>query len=142
MSSSSNGRRYHNLNGGDLRGRCALEEEENERQRLERERTFDVGLIGSSGIIAPGAGMIKLVSHLEEFEGNGESTEVVQQSKDIDLNMLILEVVEEWSKRASGWYSVDEGVEQGLLSQDSDPFNLLPIIEAVSREITKKVLRG
>lgn len=138
---SLNGKRYHNLNGGELCGRRDLEEKEKERQRLERERAFDAGLFGPGGIIAPSAGMIELVSHLEEFKGNEEHTEVVQQSIDIDLNMSIMEGVEEGSVRAPKGYGVDGGVEQRLLSQDSDPFNLFPIIEAISRKGRKGLER-
>ncbi|KAB2626693.1 hypothetical protein D8674_020311 [Pyrus ussuriensis x Pyrus communis] len=100
-----------------------------------------IGLFGPGGIIAPSAGMIELVSHLEEFKGNEEHTEVVQQSIDIDLNMSIMEGVEEGSVRAPKGYGVDGGVEQRLLSQDSDPFNLLPIIEAISRKGRKGLER-
>lgn len=109
---------------------------------MEREKAFNAGLIGPGGIIAPSEGMIELVSHPEELEGSGHNTDEVQQSRDIDLNMPILEVVEEGSVRLPEEYDGGGGVEQGLLSQDLDPVNLLLIIEAVSRERTKRAREG
>lgn len=114
MSSSSNGKR-HTWNGGNSRGSRAKDEEENEKKMLERERAFDAGLIGPGGVIAPGAGMIELASHPEEFEDNGGNIEVVQQGRNIDLNMPILEVGEDESARICGGSAIGEGVEQGYL---------------------------
>lgn len=83
----STGRRHEYSNVEDLRARRAMEAAEKERQRMERERAFDAGLIRLESFIAPGARSIELVSHPEEIKGNGESNKVVQPSRDIDLNM-------------------------------------------------------
>ncbi|RXI02305.1 hypothetical protein DVH24_026835 [Malus domestica] len=104
-----------------------------------KKRKRNKGLIGPSGVIAPGVEIIELVSHPEEFEGNGEIIEVVQQERDIDLNIPILEVGKEEFARVLRGPGAGGGVEQGSLSQDSDPFNPLPIIEAVSRGRLKRI---
>ncbi|CAN6723825.1 unnamed protein product [Malus baccata var. baccata] len=91
-----------------------------------KKRKRNKGLIGPGGVIAPGVEIIELVSHPEEFEGNGEIIEVVQQERDIDLNIPILEVGKEEFARVLGGPGAGGGVEQGSLSQDSDPFNHLP----------------
>ncbi|CAN6581160.1 unnamed protein product [Malus baccata var. baccata] len=104
-----------------------------------KKRKRNKGLIGPGGVIAPGVEIIELVSHPEEFEGNGEIIEVVQQERDIDLNIPILEVRKEEFARVLGGPGAGGGVEQRSLSQDSDPFNHLPIIEAVSRGRLKRI---
>ncbi|KAM1398236.1 hypothetical protein ACFX2I_015707 [Malus domestica] len=134
---SSNGGHY-NVSGGDVGGSRAQEEEVKESQRVERERAFDAGLIGPSGVIAPAAGLIELVSHPDELEGNGESFEVIPQVRNIDLNMPLVEGITEKVERIHGESDVGGGGEQRSLSQDSDPFNLLPIIEVVSTERLKR----
>ncbi|KAB2628840.1 hypothetical protein D8674_033635 [Pyrus ussuriensis x Pyrus communis] len=95
------------------------------------------GLLGSvvevdknDGRDCIGAGSIELVSHLEEIEGNGESNEVVQPSRDIDLNMPFVGNTKKVLDSLRGRDSIDRDVDHGVLSQDSDPFNLIPIIEA------------
>lgn len=73
------------------------------------------------------------MNHLEKVVTNGKTTEVLQPSRDIDINMPIVEVHDDVSEMAHERDGVDGDLGAGLLSQDSDPFNLLPIIEAVSR---------
>lgn len=68
LSSSSLGRRYDNMTEEELCRRYVLENKEKERQRLERERAFDAGLIGQGGSIASEAGRIELLNHPDAIE--------------------------------------------------------------------------
>ncbi|XP_070672186.1 uncharacterized protein [Malus domestica] len=133
----------------DLRGNCLGvkkggqrgqmgRSEENERRRLEREKAFDAGLIGPGRFVTLGVGSVELLCHPEVVAGISENPPMLQQSKDIDLNIPIMEVVEEGLAWALGRYGVEGDVGQDIASQDSDPFNLLPIIEAVSKGRMKR----
>ncbi|RXH87634.1 hypothetical protein DVH24_034534 [Malus domestica] len=78
------------LGGVDPHGRRAVEAEEKEHQRVEREKAFDASFIGLGGSITPETGMIVLENHPEKLIANGESTEVMQPSHNIDLNIPIV----------------------------------------------------
>ncbi|KAB2622357.1 ribonuclease H protein [Pyrus ussuriensis x Pyrus communis] len=81
-------------------------------------------------IVAPGVGSVELMSHPEEIEDNGWNPKGIQRSRAIDLNMPLMEMVDEVHARVPGRSGVEKNVEQIFISQDSGPFNLLPIIEA------------
>ena len=60
--------------------------------------------------------MIELVNHMEKVAANGMSTEVLQPSRDIDLNMPIVEVHDDVSEMASERDGADGDLGAGLLS--------------------------
>ncbi|KAM1457542.1 hypothetical protein ACFX13_035562 [Malus domestica] len=96
-------------------------------------KAFNDSLIGPEGVIALEARSIVLKNHPKEGVVVGVSNEVLQPSHYIDLNIPIV-VEQEWlSGTLPKMEVVGAGLGDGLLSQDSDPFNLLPIIEAVMR---------
>lgn len=65
-------------------------------------------------------------------------SEVVQPSHDIDLNIYIVMEQDDRSVILPEMDMVGAGIGDRLLSQDSNLFNLLPIIEAVTRGGAKK----
>ncbi|RXH80301.1 hypothetical protein DVH24_041448 [Malus domestica] len=97
------------------------------------------GLLGTIVKVDKDDGTIEFVNHPEEVEVNGESIEMLQPSRDIDLNMPIVGANDEVSEGVLGRDSVDGDMDQGLLYQDSDSFNLFPIIEVVSKDEMKKI---
>ncbi|KAB2623921.1 hypothetical protein D8674_037874 [Pyrus ussuriensis x Pyrus communis] len=90
-------------------------------------------LIDRGDSIAPEAGRIELLSHLDLIKVIGESTKVIQPNRDIDLNIPIMEVNSDVSGRNHVSDGIARGLGEGLTSQDSNLFNLLLIIEAVLR---------
>lgn len=63
---------------------------EEERQRLEREKAFDTGLIGPGDVVAPEAGPIVLMNHPEERGVMGDSDESLQIIHAFDHNVPIV----------------------------------------------------
>lgn len=76
-------------------------------------------------------GSVELMSHRDEVEDNGRNPKGMEQSRAIDLNMPLMEMVDKVPIRVPGRSGVETNVEQVFVSQDSNPFNLLPIIEVV-----------
>ncbi|KAM0962011.1 hypothetical protein TB2_020909 [Malus domestica] len=110
-----------------------------ERLRLQREReenehrawdaAFDAGLIGPWGVVAEGVENVVLKVHVEEEDG-GKTVCVSQESGEaIDLNITV-PGVDEAMLRNMGFGQDNE--------QDSNPFDLALIIEAILKKIKGK----
>lgn len=84
-------------------------------------------------MVAPEAGPIVLLTHIGEGGVVEDSDESLETSHAFDLNVPIV-VEHDWFPDplpVTGGDGDILGV--GFLSQDSDPFDLLPIIEAVTK---------
>ena len=104
--------------------------EEEDMQRLAREQAFDAGLIGPGGVVPLEAGPITLMDHPDKrwvvvSHASDLNIPVVGERKGLTVHPAVME---------------GEGVNlgEGIGSQDSDPFDLLPIIEAVTKGGTKR----
>ncbi|KAM1563228.1 hypothetical protein ACFX10_037668 [Malus domestica] len=103
------------------------EREDNEHRA--QEATFDAGLIGPGGVVAEGVENVVLKVHAKEEDG-GKTVCVSQESGEaIDLNIVV--------PRMDKTMLQNEGFGQDN-EQDLDPFDLTPIIEAISKEMKGK----
>ena len=135
--------------------RARKEREKDERKA--REKAFDDGLIGPGGKVAEGVENVILISLEEEEvhpkvgmrEQRGDKP-MEEQRGMIDLNLVPLEsglccnletdcgVISGQMIGIGGHSFEGQEASSVVCTHDSDPFNLGPIIEAISRERTAK----
>ncbi|KAM1719578.1 hypothetical protein ACFX12_021368 [Malus domestica] len=114
---------------GSLVERLRLQKEREENEHQAWDATFDAGLIGPWGVVAEGVENVVLNVHVEEEDG-GKTVCVSQESGEaIDLNITV-PGVDETTLRNRGFGHDNE--------QDSNPFDLALIIEAISKKIKGK----
>ena len=144
-------------NGESLAERIRARKESEEIERAAREKAFDEGLIGAGGIVAEGVENVVLLS-LEEEDVNpqvrgleeGRDMPVIEIGGLIDLNYAPMETGANGSmEKSRGETSVQitgsrrqdsdgQEVSSALSNQDSDLFNLEPIIAAVTKGIKSR----
>lgn len=110
---------------------------EEEETRKVREKAYDVGLIGPGGMIVDGA--VDVVLHIMPKEDERINFVCVSQEngKEIDLN-IEAQLGEGEQGDLDGTvesvvYAEGEGMGGGLEIMEDDPFDLVPIIEAVMK---------
>ena len=90
-------------------------------------------------MVAPEAGLIVLLNHPEDGVAVRDSEEGLPLSHAFDLNIqVVVDQDDHHSDSLPVMGEVGAGGGQSQLSRDSDLFNLLPIIEAVTRGGTKR----
>ena len=146
--------------GESLAERIRARKEREEFERVAREKAFDEGLIGPGGKVAEGVENVVLIS-LEEEKVNPQEGDYMQSGDNqegeqrgmFDLNSEPLEAVSNCNMMSAregpgeqptgsrGLFPEGQDMSSVGGNQDSDPFNLGPIIDAISKG-TKSRKRG
>ncbi|KAM1018688.1 hypothetical protein ACFX2C_040285 [Malus domestica] len=139
---------------GDVVEKMKCQRDMEEEARKDRERAFDAGLIGRGGEVAPGVANV-ILFELQEPVGDEVGDEGCnQRGIQVDLNVPIdvedgllqgeEQMVDDSSReqRQGGKGDAPVSIMGWGGTQDSDPFNLGPIIDAISREHSRKKRRN
>ncbi|KAM1262966.1 hypothetical protein ACFX13_028699 [Malus domestica] len=139
---------------GDVAEKMKCQRDMEEEARKDREKAFDAGLIGRGGEVAPGVANVILFELQEPVGYEVGDGGCNQRGIQVDLNVPIdvedgplqeeEQMVDDSSReqRQEGRGDVLVSIMGWGGTQDSDPFNLGPIIDAISREHSRKKRRN